>query len=67
MDLTALLHDSLILNNNSTFLVYVKDVNQLYSEVFNVISFIMFGNFTAETYSPNILFIEEKTDSTIHL
>ncbi len=32
-----------------------------------VISFTIFGNFTANTYSPNILFIQEKTVSGIHL
>jgi hypothetical protein len=46
---------------------YVIDVNRLYNDAFNIISFTMFGYLTADTYSPNILFIEEKTDSTIHL
>ncbi len=36
-------------------------------DTFIVISFIMFSNLIAVTYSPNILFIHENTVSVIHL
>jgi len=35
----------------------------LYNDAFSIIYFTMFGNFLAETYSPNILLIEENTVS----
>jgi hypothetical protein len=41
--------------------------NQLYNDAFSNISFIIFSNLIAVTYSPNNLLIQEKTVSTIHL
>jgi len=42
-------------------------MNMLYMNAFIIISFTILANFPAATYSPNILFIAEKTSSTLHL
>ena len=47
--------------------IYFLTMNVLYNDAFSIISLTMLGNLLADTYSPNILFMEEKTLSTIHL
>jgi hypothetical protein len=63
---TALLHDSL--GFQSVYADgYAIRSNMLYRVAFRKISFTMLGNFLAVTCSPNILLIDEKAVSAIHL
>src|SRR3954447_3914994 len=43
------------------------DIILLYNDAFNIISCIIFFSLTEYTYSPNVLFRQENTVSTIHL
>ena len=47
--------------------IHISTSNLLYNGAFNTISLTMFGNFFADTYSPNTLFSDENTVSAIHL
>ena len=68
VEIAALLHDSLGFQS-----IYADDydyairLNMLYRVAFRKISFTMLGNFLAVTCSPNILLIDEKAVSAIHL
>jgi hypothetical protein len=63
---SALLHDSL--GFQSIYADgYAIRLNMLYRVAFRKISFTMLGNFLAVTCSPNILLIDEKAVSAIHL
>lgn len=55
------------LHNYLPFQLMFMVINMLYSDAFNINSLAMFGNFLADTYSPNILLIDENTVSAIHL
>ena len=41
--------------------IHISTSNLLYNGAFNIISLTMFGNFFADTYSPNTLFNDENT------
>ena len=40
--------------------IYFLTLNKLNNDAFSIISLTMFGNLLADTYSPNILFMQEK-------
>ena len=63
---STLLHDSLGFQSIHAD-GYAIRLNMLYRVAFRKISFTMLGNFLAVTCSPNILLIDEKAVSAIHL